>query len=208
MPDSEQTGPDLAELSAALMRASLATAQAWTASVCQGLSLWSAMMGAPLAVAPGAERRSTLPSGQTSRVPPARAEFWNPWDAALAAWSPKSADSRALAFGFPEPVGWLAITLTLAMPLANPHLARSERSLADMTRWFAFWPLLSPPALLDGKDHKGPQAPFATYRSDGGHAVAQVMIPTTNAFLAALTAALPFSDMRPWMSAWRHLLNG
>jgi hypothetical protein len=85
--------------------------------------------------------------------------------------------------------------------------------LADWGAWsrgaFPVWngALQVPPSgtASNGAAAPAPDASFASYRSAGGHAVAQVIVPAIE--LASLTATTALSPMQTMLGVWRAALG-
>jgi hypothetical protein len=186
----------LADATAELMRScALATAQTMTVSACRGLTLWSDMLRAP-------PRTPAAPAIRTTSANPFE-EFWrsapNAWMSR--AWRPNSWLPHAMpGFGWtpysvwPAPSDWSAWSRLYwpawpsQPPLANPFsvpetVTRAALSMASPTT-------------------------YASYRSAGGHAVAQVIMPSADTVVAGLTAtSLALTQMHTMLSTWRTVLG-
>jgi hypothetical protein len=124
---------------------------------------------------------------------------WSLWTQILATAHPPGAT-------WPAPAGWTSSSGgagTDGAPLALISWAGPGSicwaPIADWCVWSAGFmraatsnPLPPPPSSLQGQARTEPEASFARYRSAGGHAVAQVRIPTTDE-----PASLPAEGGRP-----------
>jgi hypothetical protein len=96
---------------------------------------------------------------------------------ALSGWTLSSGGVRT--DGAPlDPISWLGPSLIGWAPIAD-WCSLSAGFMRAATRLSN--PALPPPMSLQEEPRTEPQESFARYRSSGGHAVAQVRIPTTDA---------------------------
>jgi hypothetical protein len=175
-----RTQSQLVDATAAMMRSCVtATTKTWAASACHGLSLWAEMLragtkrGAPAWRQPGA---AAQPMGMT--MWPSMANWmttpqlygWPSWlwlrgNAVRPDWVPGT---------------WPGPTFSLWMPLA------------DWTAWTAVpaWSGQPEAMAMHAAAATQPTAPagFSSYRSGGGHAVAQIAAPATELVEAWRTA--------------------
>ena len=190
----------LADATTELMRScAVAAAQTMTASTCRGLMLWSDLLRAP-------DRRSAPPAIRTTATNPFEA-FWRftPAD-----WMPK-ASVWPQNYWLPGPasgLGW-----------AHPYA--TWPAIPDWSAWSrVYWPawpsqpqLASPfavPATVTRAALSvASPSTYASYRSAGGHAVAQViMMPSADTVVAGLTATnLALTQMHTMLSTWRTVLG-
>jgi hypothetical protein len=191
----------LADATAELMRSSaVAAAQTLTASACRGLTLWSDMLRSP------PPRRPAARSASGAVANPFEA-FWrfspgnwvtnaNSWP--HSAWLPGYASSPAAWGG--APYAWPAF--------------------GDWTQWSRlYWPgwhaqpaqtgpFSIPETVTQAALRVALPSTYASYRSAGGHAVAQVMVPSADAIVAAgLTATAAFTQMHTLFGVWRTMLG-
>jgi hypothetical protein len=175
-----RTQSQLVDATAAMMRSCVtATTKTWAASACHGLSLWAEMLGAgtrrgaPAWRQPGAAGQ---PMGMT--MWPSMANWmtmpqlygWPSWpwlrgDTVRPGWTPGT---------------WPGPTFSLWMPLA------------DWTAWTAVPAWSGQPDAMAMRAAAATQATapagFSSYRSGGGHAVAQIAAPATELVEAWRTA--------------------
>jgi hypothetical protein len=187
----------LTDATAELMRSSaVAAAQTMTASACRGLTLWSDML------------RSTgrRPAPQVPRTASA-----NPFEAF---WRFTPVDWMPRASVWPQ---------TYWLPHAVPGFGWSPYAawpaLPDWSAWSRmYWPtwpsqpqqvsmLAVPEAVTRALSVASPST-YASYRSAGGHAVAQVIMPSAETVVAGLAATnLALTQMNTMLSTWRTVLG-
>ena len=191
----------LAEATAGLMRScALATAQTMTMSACRGLTLWSDMLRA---------------SGP--RPAPARSIAANPFDAfwrmSPASWLPAGTPSWPQSFwmsGSVPSFSWAPYAGTWGTPWSLgawsgwTHSHWSSWSLGTTTAdLFA-----APAAMTSAMLQAAAPSPYASYRSAGGHAAAQViMLPEANAAMPSLTMKAAITQMQTMLGFWRAALS-
>lgn len=200
-----RTQSQLVDATAAMMRSAVtATTNSWAASACKGLSLWAELLGA------GSPRREPAWQPAVAGQPlgtmlwPSMANWmtapqlyaWSAWP-----WLPESVARMGLAWT-PFARSWPGPSFSLWAPLA------------DWTAWGG-------PPMWSGRQAQSPPLPLArpqveaqaaapaafvaSYRSAGGHAVAQIAAPARE--LAGLTATAVLSPMHTVLGAWRAALG-
>jgi hypothetical protein len=188
----------LADATAELMRScALAAAQTMTASTCRGLTLWSDMLRVP-------ERRPAPPAIRASSTSPLEA-FWR---CTPADWMPK-ASVWPRSIWPPSPVSGFSWAPYAAWP-----------ALADWSAWTrVYWPAWPsqpqqanpfnvPETVARAALSMASPSTYASYRTAGGHAVAQVIMPNADTVAAGLTAAsLGLMQMQTMLSTWRTVLG-
>ncbi|HEU4377266.1 MAG TPA: hypothetical protein VFR73_01745 [Hyphomicrobiaceae bacterium] len=188
----------LAGATAELLRScAVAAAQTMTASACQGLTLWSDMLRPP--------RRPPAPAVM-------RASCANPfevlWRFTPSDWMPKAGVWPQAAW-VPSPalgLGW------------SPYAAWS--ALPNWSAWGRiYWqqwpsqpqqlsPLSVPETVTRAALGLASPSSYATYRSAGGHAVAQIITPNADTVVAGLAASsLALMQMQTIFSTWRTVLG-
>jgi hypothetical protein len=182
-----------ADATAELMRScALAAAQTMTASTCRGLTLWSEMLRAP-------ERRPAPPAIRASSINP----FEVFWRFTPADWMPKASvwprshwlPSPVSGFGWAPYAAWPAWT-RIYWPAAWP----SQPQQAN--------PFSMPETVARAALSMASPSTYASYRSAGGHAVAQVIMPNADTVAAGLTAtSLGLMQMHTMLSTWRTVLG-
>jgi hypothetical protein len=187
-----------ADATAELMRScAVAAAQTMTASAFQGLTLWSDLLRRPeQRPAPQAIRATTTnPFEVFWRFTPAD------WMPKAGAW-PHSNWLPGAASGF----GWA--------PYA-PWPAFGDWAAWSRVYWPA-WPSQSPQAIPLAMAETATRAAlsmaspatYASYRSAGGHAVAQVIMPGADTVAAGFKATnLALTQMHTMLSTWRTVLG-
>jgi hypothetical protein len=195
----------LADATAELMRTcAIATAQTMTASACQGLALWSNMLRSP------DQRPVTRPTGIGSANPLEVLWRFSPadWLAKGNVW-PNSNWGASYAPGS----AWPAYAAAWARsPCAWP-------TFSDWTSWSrAYWPawhhqplqarlLATSEALTQTALRVALPSTYASYRSAGGHAAAQVIMPGAEAVVAGLAATAAFTQTQALLGVWRTMLG-
>jgi hypothetical protein len=184
----------LVDATAQMMRSyALAATQTFTASACQGLSLWSELLrasgpgrmpsrGFGVAASPLEMFLRLSPAGW---MWPAQARSWSPWP-----WMPGAAAG----------VSWTPFARTWAGP--------SFTVWAPLTQWTAWsrapWPAwngqlwYTPFTSPGAASPSAASAAFSSYRSAGGHAVAPIAPPIAEDMLA---------QMQSMLGAWRMPFN-
>jgi hypothetical protein len=183
-----KTQSQLVDATAAMMRACLAaTTHSWTASAHRGLSLWADMLGAGKrhdmsGWQVGADSDSLGQTMWPSLADWMRAPQLHGWPSWV--WLPGNAGRQV---GTPFAGSWPGPTFTLWMPLADwTAWKRPQDAMAKLAE--------SPTSSVG----------FSSYRSDGGHAVAQIAMPAIG--LDGNTAAL--SPVHTMLGVWRAALGG
>jgi hypothetical protein len=190
----------LADATAELMRScAVAAAQTLTASACRGLTLWSDMLRAP-----PSQRAVSRPASTCADNP--FEVFWRfsptDWLAKTNGW-PQSTWLPSYASG---PAVWGVA------PYAWP-------AFGDWTQWSrVYWPgwhaqpaqtspFAIPEAVTQAALRVALPSTYASYRSAGGHAVAQVIMPGADAIVAGLAATAAFTQMQALFGVWRTILG-
>ena len=194
-----RTQSQLLDATAAMMRSCLAaTTNTWAASACRGVSLWAELMGA------GSPRPAPAPPfglmlwpsvANWMTAPQLYAWPWLPGKVPSMAWTPFART-------------WLGPSFSLWAPLGDWGVW-GRASMPGWSGWLdaAATPMTMLPAPVPASADRAPAPPgFSSYRSSGGHAVAQVMVPTTE--LAELTATAVLSPMHTMLGVWRAALGG
>ena len=191
-----KTQSQLVDATAAMMRACVtATTNTWAASACRGLSLWTEMLGA------GSER--SAPAWRPGAAHPLGMMMWPSvanWMTApqLYAWSswPWLRDNTVRPAWTPFAGTWPGPTFSLWLPLAE----WTAWSRASVPAWQGRPEAMAGPEAAAAIPPTAP-AGFSSYRSGGGHAVAQIAAPATE--LAELTATDVLSPMHTMLGVWR-----
>jgi hypothetical protein len=188
-----KTQSQLVDATAAMMRSCVtATTNTWAASACHGLSLWAELLGT-------GSRRGALTRQQPAvAAHPMGMMMWPsvanwmtapqlyawpswPWlrgNAVRPAWTPGT---------------WPGPTFSLWMPLAD------RAAWTSVPAWSGQPDATARPAADVARATK--PAGFSSYRSDGGHAVAQIAAPVE------LTATAAPSPMHTMLGVWRAALG-
>jgi hypothetical protein len=190
----------LADATAELMRScAVAAAQTLTASACRGLTLWSDMLRSP--------------AGQRPVARPASTGAANPFEVF---WRFSPTDWWTKTSGWPQST-WLPSYAS--GPAAWGTAPYAWPAFGDWTQWSrAYWPgwqYLSAHAGPFGIPETVTQtalrvalpSTYASYRSAGGHAVAQVIMPGTDAIVAGLAATAAFTQTQALLGVWRTMLG-
>jgi hypothetical protein len=188
-----KTQSQFVDASAAMMRSYLvATTSTWAASACRGLSLWVELTG-------GARRLPQPPLGP-ALWPSVTNWMQAPHLYPAAMWPWQQRESAARATWPPFAHTWLGPSFSLWAPLAD-WAPWGRATMPAWSWWFdaaALGGQVHPAAAqpLEGSAGTG-TAGYSSYRSTGGHAAAQVVVP-----VAALTATV-LSPMHAMWDAWR-----
>jgi len=190
----------LADATAELMRScAVAAAQTLTASACRGLTLWSDMLRAP-----PSQRAVSRPASTCADNP--FEVFWR--------FSPT--DWLAKTNGWPQST-WLPSYGS--SPAAWGGAPYAWPAFGDWTQWSRiYWPgwhaqpaqtspFAIPEAVTQAALRVALPSTYASYRSAGGHAVAQVIMPGADAIVAGLAATAAFTQMQALFGVWRTMLG-
>jgi hypothetical protein len=190
----------LADATAELMRScAVATAQTLTASACRGLTLWSDMLRAP--------------PGQRPAARPVSAAVANPFEAF---WRCSPVDWLTKTNGWPHRA-W--VPGYASGPAAWGTAPYAWPAFGDWTQWSrVYWPgwqYLSahagpfsiPETVTQTALRVALPSTYASYRSAGGHAVAQVIMPGADAIVAGLAATAAFTQTQALLGVWRNMLG-
>jgi hypothetical protein len=198
-----KTQSQLVDATASMLRSYLtASANTLAASTWRGLSLWAEMMGGDTTGrAPAAAKVPTLWPSMANLMMAPQPCVWPAW--------PWQATGPAARHGFAPFTGtWPGPSFSVWMQLPDWGVWRKS-SLAIWNGWLA--PRTAPPG-----DEAPPTArsavsePYASYRSAGGHAAAQVTAPglMPPAEIAEVGATIVFDPMQTVLGAWRAALGG
>ena len=193
------------DATAELMRScAVAAAQTMTVSACRGLTLWSDMLRTPV------ERRVS----QLSR-PAAANPFEVFWRFSPMDWMPKSGvwpQSNWLP-SHTSGLGWSPYAAWGSSPYA------AWPALGDWSTWSRlYWPSWSgqsayasafalPEAVTQAALRATSPSGYASYRSAGGHAVAQIIVPGADAAVTKLTTTVALTQMQTMLGMWRAALG-
>jgi hypothetical protein len=193
------------DATAELMRScAVAAAQTMTVSACRSLTLWSDLLRTPV------ERRVSQPSRPIVANP-----FEALWRFSPMHWMPKSAiwpqsswlPSYTSGLGWPPHAAWGG----------SPYAAWPMFS--DWSTWSRlYWPSWSgrsayasafilPEAATQAALRATSPSGYASYRSAGGHAVAQIIMPGSDAAVASLTTTVALTQMQTMLGMWRAALG-
>jgi hypothetical protein len=188
-----KTQSHLVDATASIMRAYLrATSDTLAASAGRSWWLWAQLLGngsprrASLGPA-GAPQFPSLPLAITWLMP----VHW-PWLTCGPGmtWPPLAQ------------MWWVGPSLTFWAPCADWSQMRDPFPLRS--RWSN--PTPAPPLPTRAEARSAPDTGFASYRSAGGHAVAQVTVPTVDQ-LAEVTTKVSLSPVQTMFSVWRAALG-
>lgn len=187
-----------ADATAELMRScALAAAQTMAASTCRGLTLWSDMLRSP-------ERRPAPRAIRMSSTNP----FEVFWRFTPADWMPRASvwpqnywlPSSALGLGWTPYGAWPAFGDWSAWSRVYWPAWPSQPQQAS--------PFSVPETVARAALSMASPSTYASYRSAGGHAVAQVIMPGADTVMAGLTATtLALTQMHTMLSTWRTVLG-
>jgi hypothetical protein len=193
------------DATAELMRScAVAAAQTMTVSACRSLTLWSDLLRTP------AERRVSQPSRPVGANP-----FEAFWRFSSIDWMPKSAvwpQSNWLS-SYTSALGWSPYAAWGSAPYT------AWPTLSDWSTWSRlYWPSWSgqsayasvftlPEAMTHAALRATSPSGYASYRSAGGHAVAQVIMPGSNAAVASMRTTVALTQMQAMLSVWRAALG-
>jgi hypothetical protein len=205
-----KTQSQLLDATAAMVLSCVTAATgAFAASASQGLSLWSDLLRAasrPLAAPASPSRFGADPLGLSLWPSPAN---W-PWMQQLSGWSAWPWPPGDLATFVDMPwtpftrTWWLGPSFTAWAPFAD-WTPWSGASFQAWNSWLDQAPLMSSTRVANGAGMHAPDAGFASYRSAGGHAVAQVITPAAE--LAEFTATMVMTPIHALLEVWRAALK-
>ena len=176
-----------------------ATTNTWAASANRGLSLWVELIGAgsprPEPARPfGMMLWPSMANWMTA--PQLYAWPWLPSRGPGMTWTPFVRTWPGPSFSLWAPLGDWSVWGRAPMPAWSGWLDAATKPMTMLPA-----PVRSTP---DGP--KMPASPgFSSYRSSGGHAVAQVVVPVTE--IAELTATAVLSPMHTMLGVWRTALG-
>jgi hypothetical protein len=206
-----KTQSQLVDATASIMRAYFkAATNTVAASTSRSLSLWSEMVeaaspGRAPAPQPRPEARSpgfpSWPSPADWMVTPRPSA---PWSAPWSGWPWLAGSAPGMSWAPLAQTWWLGPSVTFWAPLADWG-AWSRGSLPAWSGWNSAVQVPSSGATSNGAAHPAPDPGFASYRSAGGHAVAQVIVPAME--LASITATTALSPMQTMLGVWRAALR-
>jgi hypothetical protein len=129
-----------------------------------------------------------------------------PWSGPWSGWPWLAGSAPGISWAPLAQAWWLGPSVTFWAPLADWG-AWSRGSLPVWSGWngVAQVPPSGPAPAANGTAHPAPDAGFASYRSAGGHAAAQVIVPAIE--LASITATTALSPMQTMLGAWRAALG-
>jgi hypothetical protein len=193
-----KTQSQLVDATASIMRAYLkAATNTVAASTSRSMTLWSEMLEAatprngPAGRAQPAARSPGLPGWPFAADWMLRPQLAAPWPA----WPPLAQ------------TWWLGPSVTFWAPLTDWG-AWSRGSLPTWSGWNGAAqasPSASPGVASNAAAPSVSDGGFASYRSAGGHAAAQVIVPTVE--LAGITAKAALSPMETMLGVWRAALG-
>jgi hypothetical protein len=199
-----KTQSQLADATASIMRAYFrAATNTFAASAGRSLSLWSELLeGAGSRHALAADPQSvTRPVGPFSWPSPvgwmATPRLVTPWSA----WPWLAGSKAGMSWAPLAQTWWLGPSVTFWAPLTDWG-AWSRGSFPVWSGWNSAAQL---PLSRAASDAAAADAGFASYRSAGGHAVAQVIVPAVE--LAAITTTAALSPMQTMLGVWRTALG-
>jgi hypothetical protein len=176
-----------------------------TTTACRGLTLWSDMLRPPV-------RRPALSLSHAAMANP----FEVFWRMSAAGWMPK-ARSWPLADWMPADAQALHWTPYAAAWSRAPYA--SWTPLGDWASWGrVYWPawtvqpasagvFAAPAAMSQRAIRYASPSTYASYRTAGGHAVAQIIAPVSNPVTAGLTATAVATQMQTLFGFWRTALG-
>ena len=185
-----------------------ATLEAYAGFTSQMIDVWSAsaVAGRRTASTPSrsvsARRRNIASTGDAALWPAA----FSPLSFLPGLWSAPSAPSGTMQGVLFDPRAMLAMLdgMMSAWRLAGPTPAAAALMTAGVSHRVA-WPTAKAGAAALDAAHiaaRSVERAFSSYRSDGGHAVAQIiMLPEPKA-VAALMPSLAAMMLQPWLAAW------
>jgi len=201
----------LVDATASIMRAYLSAAtNTFAASAGRSLSLWSELLEAasPRQAPAGWPQPAARPLGPAPWPSPAgwmaTPRLASPWSAPWSAWPWLAGRAADMSWTPLVQTWWLGPSATFWAPLADWG-AWSRGSFPVWSGWNGMPQVPPSSALSNGAARPAPDAGFASYRSAGGHAVAQVIVPAVE--LAGIAATAALSPMQTMLGVWRAALG-
>ena len=186
-----KTQSQLVDATASIMRAYVrAATDTAAASASRNLSLWTQMLEAAAPrPAPGGRLEPE------SRSPALPSWPWLPGAAPAMSWAPLAQ------------AWWLGPSVKFWAPVAD-WSGWGRGPFPAWSGWNGAAQVPASPA-ANGSVRPAPDAGFASYRSSGGHAAAQVIVPAMVPAmeLASLTATTALSPMQTMLGVWRAALG-
>lgn len=203
-----KTQAQLVDATAAMLRSYLtATTNTLAASAWRGLSLWAEMVGVGAASCkPAAGRAPTLWPSMANWMSAPQVGAWQAWPWSLAGNGE----------GVPAFAGrWAGPGTSPGFSMWAPMPDWGMWSRASLPMWNAWLAPLSAPAAAEPAPVAKPAvpdpAPYASYRSAGGHAAAQVIVPEIVSMpvleIAEVTATVVLNPMHTMLGVWRAALG-
>jgi hypothetical protein len=202
-----KTQSQFVDATASIMRTYLrAATNTFAASAARSLLLWSELLEAssPRHAPAGPSRPAARSLGVSSVDWLATPRLVAPWAAPWAAWPWLGSGTPGMSWTPLAQTWWLGPSVTFWAPLADWGVW-SRGSFPVWSGWNGAAQVPSSGATSNGAAHPAPDAGFASYRSAGGHAVAQVIVPAME--LASLTAKTALSPMQTMLGVWRAALG-
>jgi hypothetical protein len=201
-----KTQSQLVDATAAMLRSYIAaTTNTMAASTWHGLALWAEMMGAN-ATAGGRQVAAKAPT-----LWPSMANWMTaPQPYAWPAW-PWAASAKPASMTFaPFTQTWLGPSFSMWTQMPDWGMW-GKPSLPMWNGWLEprALPTTTAKAQPAAKPAAPEPAPYASYRSAGGHATAQVIVPAMMpvAEIAEVTATVVLSPMQTMLGVWRAALG-
>jgi hypothetical protein len=198
-----KTQSQLVDATAAMLRSYLtATTNSFAASTWRTLSLWAEMMAANATGSPPAAARvPTLWPSMANWMTAPQPYAWPAWP-----WQ-ASGNAAGMAFA-PLTRTWLGPSFSMWTQIPDWGMW-GKTSLPMWNTWLeprATAPVAAAPT---AKPAAQETAPYASYRSAGGHASTQVIVPDMMpvAEIAEVTATVVLSPMHTMLGVWRAALG-
>jgi hypothetical protein len=191
-----------ADVIALIQRAQLRASSDALAASLQGWSMWVQM----LTPRPGLDEEPTLAPSAWPSAWPWRMPWSMPWVMSWPSpgpWQGESCNAPRFGLFLLAPMGWTAADRGLRAPSAGGSPGWLSQSTQVPAPHAAAGPGFSPGV---GRSLDALDASFARYRSAGGHALAQVIVPPTEE-VAKATARVWLTPLEAMFDLWRTALG-
>jgi hypothetical protein len=183
-----KTQSQLVDATASIMRSYLrAASNTFAVSAGRSLSLWSELLEAasPCPASAGQPQPAARPLGISPVDWMSTPRLVAPWSAPWSTWPWLAGSAAGMNWAPLAQTWWLGPSVTFWAPLADWG-AWGRGSFPVWRGWNGAAQVPASSAVSNGAAGLVPDAGFASYRSAGGHAVAQVIVPAVE--LADITA--------------------
>ena len=199
-----KTQSQFVDATASIMRAYMrAASETFAASAGRSLSLWSEVLQSS---SPGngvPPQPAALPVGMSPAGWMAAPRLAAPWSAQWPAWPWMSGNPAGMSWAPLAQAWWLGPSVKFWAPLTD----WGAWGRGALPGWSSSTAQVVPaPQEANGAARPAPDAGYASHRSAGGHAVAQVIVPTIEEW-AEITAKATLTPVQSMLGVWRTALG-